>query len=47
MTLVTEQTVPVEPIPPTLRRRVVLKLSGEVFGGGAVGVDPVVVQGIA
>jgi uridylate kinase len=28
-------------------RRVVLKLSGEVFGGGAVGVDPVVVQSIA
>ncbi|NJC68217.1 UMP kinase [Planosporangium thailandense] len=28
-------------------RRVVLKLSGEVFGGGAVGVDPNVVQQIA
>jgi len=28
-------------------RRVVLKLSGEVFGGGAVGVDPNVVQAIA
>ncbi|GLZ75653.1 uridylate kinase [Actinorhabdospora filicis] len=28
-------------------RRVVLKLSGEVFGGGAVGVDPDVVAGIA
>ena len=28
-------------------RRVVLKLSGEVFGGGAVGVDPDVVQSIA
>src|SRR5215210_3671409 len=28
-------------------RRVVLKLSGEVFGGGAVGVDPGVVQAIA
>jgi uridylate kinase len=27
--------------------RVVLKLSGEVFGGGAIGVDPDVVQGIA
>ncbi|MEU4402323.1 hypothetical protein AB0F66_27810, partial [Micromonospora orduensis] len=25
-------------------RRVVLKLSGEVFGGGAIGVDPDVVQ---
>ncbi|WP_083460141.1 UMP kinase [Jiangella muralis] len=30
--------------PPT---RVLLKLSGEVFGGGAVGVDPEVVKGIA
>src|SRR6266508_5543092 len=28
-------------------RRVVLKLSGEVFGGGAVGVDPNVVQHMA
>jgi len=28
-------------------QRVVLKLSGEVFGGGAVGVDPDVVAGVA
>jgi uridylate kinase len=28
-------------------RRVVLKLSGEVFGGGAIGVDPDVVQELA
>ena len=28
-------------------RRVVLKLSGEVFGGGAIGVDPDVVQALA
>ena len=28
-------------------RRVLLKLSGEVFGGGKVGVDPEVVRGIA
>ena len=28
-------------------RRVLLKLSGEVFGGGKVGVDPDVVRGIA
>jgi len=28
-------------------RRVVLKLSGEVFGGGKVGVDPDVVQALA
>jgi uridylate kinase len=28
-------------------QRVLLKLSGEVFGGGRVGVDPVVVSGIA
>ena len=27
--------------------RVLLKLSGEVFGGGSVGVDPDVVQGLA
>src|SRR4051812_25615443 len=49
MTMVTEQAVPVDdPTPPSVRpRRVVLKLSGEVFGGGAVGVDPDVVQGIA
>lgn len=29
------------------RRRVLLKLSGEAFGGGQVGVDPAVVQSIA
>ena len=28
-------------------KRVLLKLSGEVFGGGKVGVDPDVVSGIA
>jgi uridylate kinase len=33
-------------VPPSWRR-VVLKLSGEVFGGGAVGVDPIVVRSIA
>jgi len=33
--------------PPGRARRVVLKLSGEVFGGGAVGVDPDVVQAVA
>src|SRR5687767_391526 len=33
--------------PPGRSRRVVLKLSGEVFGGGAVGVDPDVVQAVA
>src|SRR4051812_49686179 len=32
---------------PAAAHRVVLKLSGEVFGGGAVGVDPDVVQAIA
>jgi uridylate kinase len=31
----------------TKRRRVLLKLSGEAFGGGKVGVDPAVVQGMA
>lgn len=29
------------------RRRVLLKLSGEVFGGGNIGVDPVTVRGVA
>ncbi len=33
--------------PETKRRRVLLKLSGEVFGGGKVGVDPNTVRGIA
>lgn len=28
-------------------KRVLLKLSGEVFGGGKLGVDPIVVEGIA
>jgi uridylate kinase len=48
--LVTEQTAealdPTAP-PPGRSRRVVLKLSGEVFGGGAIGVDPDVVQAMA
>ncbi len=33
--------------PVTAYKRVLLKLSGEVFGGGRVGVDPIVVNGIA
>ena len=33
--------------PETKRRRVLLKLSGEVFGGGNVGVDPDTVRGVA
>ncbi len=51
MTMVSEQqAAAAEEIPasrPERPRRVVLKLSGEVFGGGGVGVDPDVVQGIA
>ena len=35
------------PADPGSPRRVLLKLSGEVFGGGRVGVDPDVVRGIA
>ena len=31
----------------TAYKRVLLKLSGEVFGGGSVGVDPTVVNTIA
>ena len=41
----TEAAPPVES--PRSARRVLLKLSGEVFGGGTVGVDPDVVRGIA
>jgi len=41
----TEAAPPVES--PRSARRVLLKLSGEVFGGGKVGVDPDVVRGIA
>ncbi|HLY34809.1 MAG TPA: UMP kinase [Jatrophihabitantaceae bacterium] len=37
----------VAPSSSVLYRRVLLKLSGEVFGGGKVGVDPDVVQSIA
>lgn len=33
--------------PETKRHRVLLKLSGEVFGGGKVGVDPDTVRGVA
>jgi uridylate kinase len=45
----TEQPAEGTDVVPPLRpyRRVVLKLSGEVFGGGAIGVDPEVVQSIA
>ncbi|MEQ7005085.1 UMP kinase [Actinopolymorpha sp. B17G11] len=46
----TTETVPASPAPgttPMPYRRVVLKLSGEVFGGGKLGVDPDVVASIA
>jgi len=45
----TTETVPVHGTTegPWQFRRVLLKLSGEVFGGGAVGVDPEVVQDVA
>jgi uridylate kinase len=48
--VVTEQTASVDDPtapPPGRDRRVVLKLSGEVFGGGRIGVDPDVVQALA
>jgi uridylate kinase len=45
--LTTPSTAPGDTGTVTPRRRVVLKLSGEVFGGGAVGVDTTVVQSIA
>ena len=49
MTMVTEQAAPLDDpaLPPVRPRRVVLKLSGEVFGGGRVGVDPDVVSKVA
>ncbi|MEP6851221.1 MAG: UMP kinase [bacterium] len=34
-------------VPPGQYRRVMLKLSGEIFGGGSVGVDPAVVERLA
>jgi len=43
----TESESSVAPSPSVLYRRVLLKLSGEVFGGGQVGVDTDVVQSIA
>jgi uridylate kinase len=46
----TTETVPSSPAPgttPMPYHRVVLKLSGEVFGGGRLGVDPDVVASIA
>jgi uridylate kinase len=44
----TDEDEPGAPFGGVLRaRRVVLKLSGEVFGGGKIGVDPDVVQGLA
>ncbi len=43
----TETAIHRLPYPAPGRRRVVLKLSGEVFGGGAVGVDPNVVRQMA
>ncbi len=49
MTVTTEQTDQREELAvrPGRPRRVVLKLSGEVIGGGAIGVDPDVVQALA
>jgi len=45
--LTAPNTVPADGPASVPRRRVVLKLSGEVFGGGAVGIDPNVVHDIA
>jgi uridylate kinase len=43
----TDQFGTAAPLSSVVYRRVLLKLSGEVFGGGRVGVDPDVVQSIA
>src|SRR5512141_1919366 len=41
------ETVTTSAQPKKSRRRVLLKLSGEVFGGGKLGVDPDTVRGVA
>ena len=41
------ETVNTSAQPEKNRRRVLLKLSGEVFGGGKLGVDPDTVRGVA
>jgi uridylate kinase len=41
------ETMPVPSESVQAHRRVLLKLSGEVFGGGKLGVDPDVVNSIA
>ena len=43
----TSSVAPAVLLPPGQYRRVMLKLSGEIFGGGAVGIDPGVVEAIA
>ncbi|MFP5282476.1 MAG: UMP kinase [Actinomycetes bacterium] len=47
MDIATQTAVPVADVRAPVYRRVLLKLSGEVFGGGKVGVDPDVVAGLA
>lgn len=47
MTTPATTEAPAAPGTPGRARRVLLKLSGEVFGGGQVGVDPDVVRGVA
>ncbi len=47
VTTVTEPTSPTPEHQAPTYRRVLLKLSGEVFGGGRVGVDPDVVHAVA
>jgi uridylate kinase len=46
-TAVAASSLPRHPAPPAKYVRIMLKLSGEVFGGGALGVDPDVVQRVA
>lgn len=41
------EVIPDQGVVPPAARRVLLKLSGEMFGGGSVGLDPVVVRRIA
>src|SRR4051812_50002448 len=46
-TLPTRRPCAMTDAPTTPFHRVLLKLSGEVFGGGRIGLDPAVVSGIA
>ncbi len=45
--MTTDSSIGVDPVPSSSVRRVLLKLSGEVLGGGSLGIDPDVVNAIS